>query len=268
VTFHDEDRRPFIDEAFKVERQAMRLGIFSDVHANLEALQAVLQAYEIAQIDRYVCLGDIVGYGADPNACCQLVRERTDFVVVGNHDAACCGRMRPDSFNPAARTAVEWHSQMLDAAHMNWLRQLPYHLVQDEMLFCHGSPFEVENFRYILDEADVEDIVRQVVNHPPLVFVGHTHRGTTFIARETPAWRIWEDASDNIKVLAENTYVFNVGSVGQPRDGDWRASYAIFDTATQRLERKRVEYDVDAASDKIARLGLPLSLSERLHLGV
>jgi diadenosine tetraphosphatase ApaH/serine/threonine PP2A family protein phosphatase len=246
----------------------MRIGIFSDVHANLEALQAVLEAYERATIDRYVCLGDIVGYGANPDECCRLVRAIADVVVLGNHDAACCGRMSPDSFNPAARTAVERHSQMLAASHMTWLRQLPYRLDVDDMLFCHGSPFEVKEFLYVLDEADVEDIVRQVPIRPPLIFVGHTHRGTTFIARVSPALRIWEDVRDSLTVLPENTYVFNVGSVGQPRDGDWRASYAIFDTETRIFERRRIEYDVDTASAKIERLGLPLSLSERLHFGL
>jgi diadenosine tetraphosphatase ApaH/serine/threonine PP2A family protein phosphatase len=151
---------------------------------------------------------------------------------------------------------------------MRWLRQLPYRVDLDDMLFCHGSPFEVKDFLYILDETDVEDIVRQVPIRPPLIFGGHTHRGTTFIARESPSVRIWEDTRDNIKVLPENTYVFNVGSVGQPRDGDWRAAYAVFDTETRTFERRRTEYDVDAASDKIGRLGLPLSLSERLYLGV
>lgn len=251
-----------------VECRAMRLGIFSDVHANLEALQAVLKAYEMGRIDRYVCLGDVVGYGANPNECCQLVREIADVVVLGNHDAACCGRMDADAFNPTARSAIELHSQMLEAAHMSWLQQLPYQLVQDDMLFCHGSPFAVEEFLYILDETDVEDILRQVPIRPPLIFVGHTHRPTTFIVRETPTLRVWEDTRDNIEVQADTTYVFNVGSVGQPRDGDWRASCAIFDTETRSLERKRLEYDVDAASDKIERLGLPLSLSERLHLGL
>jgi diadenosine tetraphosphatase ApaH/serine/threonine PP2A family protein phosphatase len=246
----------------------MRLGIFSDVHANLEALQAVLKAYAGADIDRYVCLGDIVGYGADPNACCRLVRELAEVVILGNHDAACCGLITPDGFNPAARVAVERHRQWLDAAHLSWLRQLPYRVDAHEMLFCHGSPVEPTAFVYILDEADVEVIVRQLPLRPPLIFVGHTHRGTTFIARETPLLRIWEDPRDALTARPENTYVFNVGSVGQPRDGDWRASYAIFDTETRSFERKRVEYDVDAASDKIARLGLPLSLGERLYLGL
>lgn len=246
----------------------MRLGIFSDVHANLEALQAVLEAYRSADVERYICLGDIVGYGANPNECCELVREVADIVVMGNHDAACCGRMCPDSFNTAARIAVEQHRQMLNDVHMSWLQQLPYRVDVDEMLFCHGSPVEVEEFLYVLDEADVEEIVRHVSVRPPLIFVGHTHRGTTFITREKPALRIWEDVRDKLNVLPENGYVFNVGSVGQPRDGDWRASYAIFDTASRMFERRRVEYDVDSASEKIERLGLPLSLSERLHLGL
>ncbi len=246
----------------------MRIGIFSDIHGNLEALQAVLAAYEKANVERYVCLGDIVGYGANPNECCRLVREVADVVVLGNHDAACCGLLSPDTFNPAARIAVERHRQMLEAEHLTWLRQLPYRLDWDDMLFCHGSPFEVKEFLYILDESDVEAIIRQVPVRPPLIFVGHTHRGTAFIVRETPVLRIWEDVRDSLKVLPENSYVFNVGSVGQPRDGDWRASYAIFDTDSQTFERRRIEYDVDTASEKIERLGLPLSLSERLHLGL
>jgi diadenosine tetraphosphatase ApaH/serine/threonine PP2A family protein phosphatase len=246
----------------------MRLGIFSDVHANLEALQAVLAAYEGERIDRYICLGDIVGYGANPNECCQLVRDLAELVVLGNHDAACCGRMSSEYFNAAARHAVEKHRQMLDASHLRWLAQLPYRLDIDNMLFCHGSPYRLEEFRYVLDEGDVGDILRHVPERPPLIFVGHTHRGTSFIYREKPAARIWEDLRHTITVLPENGYVFNDGSVGQPRDGDWQASYAIFDTETGRFELKRTAYDVDTASDKIERLGFPITLSERLYLGL
>jgi diadenosine tetraphosphatase ApaH/serine/threonine PP2A family protein phosphatase len=245
----------------------MRIGLFSDVHANLEALGSVLKAYEQARIDRYVCLGDIVGYGANPNECCQLVRQLTDLVVVGNHDAACCGRMSPEWFNLAARTAVEEHSRMLEASHMQWLEQLPYRLDFDTMLLCHGSPYRLEEFLYILEEADIEEILQHVPARQPLIFVGHTHRGTTFIYREKPGLRIWEDSRDRIKVLPGHGYVFNVGSVGQPRDGDRRASYAIMDTEAMTFELKRVDYDVDTASAKIRRLGLPLTLSERLYVG-
>jgi diadenosine tetraphosphatase ApaH/serine/threonine PP2A family protein phosphatase len=246
----------------------MRLGIFSDVHANLEALQAVLCAYQKAQIDRYICLGDIVGYGANPNECCQIVRDLTDLVVLGNHDAACCGRMSTEWFNSAARAAVEEHQHMLEAGHMRWLAQLPYRIARDNMLFSHGSPYEPEKFPYILDETDVQSIVHAVPDCQPLIFVGHTHRGTAFIVREKPAVRIWEDTREMMHVFPDNRYVFNVGSVGQPRDGDWRAAYAIFDTEACTFELRRTAYDIDTASEKIARLGLPITLSERLFLGL
>jgi diadenosine tetraphosphatase ApaH/serine/threonine PP2A family protein phosphatase len=246
----------------------MRIGIFSDVHANLEALQAVLSAYQKTQIDRYICLGDIVGYGANPNECCQIVRELTDRVILGNHDAACSGHLSTEWFNPAARAAIEEHQHMLDVAHMSWLAQLPYRIEHDDMLLCHGSPFQQEKFPYILDETDVEAMVRHAPTRQPLIFVGHTHRGTTFIFREKPALRIWEDTRQTIKIISDNRYVFNVGSVGQPRDGDWRASFAIFDTEARTFELRRTEYDVDTASEKIERLGFPVTLSERLFLGV
>jgi diadenosine tetraphosphatase ApaH/serine/threonine PP2A family protein phosphatase len=246
----------------------MRVGIFSDVHANLEALQAVLSAYQNAQIDRYICLGDIVGYGANPNECCQLVRDLTDLVVLGNHDAACSGRMSTEWFNSAARAAVEEHQQMLDAAHMKWLAQLPYRIEVDDMLLCHGSPYQSEEFPYIVDETDVEAIFRQLMVRQPLIFIGHTHQGTTFVCRQQPALRIWRDIRQSIAIAPDYSYLFNVGSVGQPRDGDWRPSYAILDTEARTFERQRTEYDVDTASQKIARLGFPLTLSERLFLGL
>lgn len=246
----------------------MRLGIFSDVHGNLEALQAVLQAYQDAHIDQYVCLGDIVGYGANPNECCQIVRDLTDLVVLGNHDAACCGRMSDELFNPAARAAVRQHAQLLRTTHRTWLTQLPYSIEFHTLLLCHGSPYKAEEFPYILDETDVMNILQHFPNRYPLIFVGHTHRGTTFIYRERPTTSIWEDPRTALRILPAHGYVLNVGSVGQPRDGDWRSSYAIFDTDTCVFELRRAEYDVDTASDKIERLGLPITLSERLFIGM
>jgi len=245
----------------------MRFGIFSDVHANLEALQAVLNAYEQAQIDRYICLGDIVGYGANPNECCQIVRDLTDLVVLGNHDAACAARMSTEWFNGAARAAVEEHQHMLEATHLRWLAQLPYRIDLDDMLLCHGSPYLVEEFPYILDEADVESIVLHLSIPQPLIFVGHTHQGAAFIFHQQPALRIWKDVRQTIQIAPGHGYVLNVGSVGQPRDGDWRPSYAILDTVAGTFELRRTEYDVDLASEKIARLAFPPWLSQRLFLG-
>ncbi len=245
----------------------MRLGIFSDVHGNLEALQAVLKAFQGEHIDRYACLGDIVGYGANPNECCRIVRDLTDLVVLGNHDAACSGRMSTEWFNPAARVAVEEHQRLLEPVHMTWLGQLPYRIELGDMLFCHGSPYRQEEFPYILDETDVAAVAHNVPDRHRLIFVGHTHRGTTFILQEKPALRIWEDRREGLRILPDRRYVVNVGSVGQPRDGDWRASYAIFDTEARTFQLRRTAYDVDAASEKIERLGLPIILSERLFLG-
>jgi diadenosine tetraphosphatase ApaH/serine/threonine PP2A family protein phosphatase len=246
----------------------MRLGIFSDVHANLEALQAVLSAYQQTQIDRYICLGDTVGYGANPNECCQIVRDLADLVVLGNHDAACSGRLSTEWFNAAARVAVESHRRMLDTAHLSWLAQLPYRIELDDILLCHGSPYRQEEFPYILDAADVEAIVQHGAAYQAMIFVGHTHRGTAFIFRQQPALRIWEESRTTLQISPANRYVLNVGSVGQPRDGDWRAAYGIFDTEARTFEWRRVAYDVDTASEKIVRLGFPPTLSERLFLGL
>jgi diadenosine tetraphosphatase ApaH/serine/threonine PP2A family protein phosphatase len=151
---------------------------------------------------------------------------------------------------------------------MSWLAQLPYRLELDDILLCHGSPYQQEEFPYILDETDVEAIVRHVSIRQPLIFVGHTHRGTAFIVREQPALHVWEDTRTTIHIWPDNRYVFNVGSVGQPRDGDWRASYGVLDTEARTFELRRAEYDVDTASEKIVRLGFPLMLSERLYLGL
>jgi diadenosine tetraphosphatase ApaH/serine/threonine PP2A family protein phosphatase len=246
----------------------MRFGIFSDVHANLEALQAVLSAYRQDGIDRYICLGDIVGYGANPNECCRIIRDLTDLVILGNHDAACSGRLSTTCFNAAARTAVEAHRHMLDSAYLGWLAQLPYRIELDDMLLCHGSPSQPAEFPYIVDEADVAMILQHDCPAQPLIFVGHTHRGTAFICREPPGLHIWEDTRPTISIVPGQRYVLNVGSVGQPRDGDWRASYGIFDTEKRSFERRRADYDVDTASQKIACLGFPLMLSERLFLGL
>jgi diadenosine tetraphosphatase ApaH/serine/threonine PP2A family protein phosphatase len=196
------------------------------------------------------------------------VRDLADLVILGNHDAACAGRLSTEWFNTAARAAVEGHRHMLERAHIHWLAELPYRIELDDMLLCHGSPYHQEDFPYVLDEADVATIMQQGGAVQPLIFVGHTHRGTTFICRPRPALQIREEPHTPLQALPEHRYVFNVGSVGQPRDGDWRACFGIFDTETRVFELRRAEYDVDSASEKIARLGFPTTLSERLFLGL
>ncbi|HVR02755.1 MAG TPA: metallophosphoesterase family protein, partial [Polyangia bacterium] len=127
----------------------MRIGIFSDTHANIEALDAVIKAIDAERVDQYVCLGDTVGYGASPNECCALVRSKAAHTILGNHDAAVAGRMDYSYYYHAARHALDLHARQLKPEHMSWLKQLPYEVRQGEVHFCHGSPLNIEDFDYI-----------------------------------------------------------------------------------------------------------------------
>src|SRR5512143_1917045 len=127
----------------------MRIAVFSDVHANLEALQAVVRAYASERIDKYVCLGDTVGYGASPNDCCDIVRNLAAFTILGNHDAAVAGRMDYSYYYDAARQALDLHAEMLSPDNMEWLKTLPYEVREGDLTFCHGSPINLEEFEYI-----------------------------------------------------------------------------------------------------------------------
>src|SRR5688572_16016520 len=127
----------------------MRYAIFSDTHANIEALTAVLKAYQSERIDRFVCLGDTVGYGASPNECCDKIRQLAAFTILGNHDAAVAGRMDYSYYYDAARNALDKHARQLSAANMNWLKELPYEVRENGISFCHGSPINLEEFEYI-----------------------------------------------------------------------------------------------------------------------
>ena len=256
----------------------MRIGIFSDVHANLEALQAVLSAYQQAKIDRYICLGDTVGYGANPNECCQIVRDLADLVILGNHDAACTGRMSTEWFNAAARVAVEGHQHMLDTAHMRWLAQLPYRIELDDMLLCHGSPYQQEEFPYILDEADVAAIVQHgcASSIPRFSWAIPIEAPPSFVAT-SQCCVSGKTRIRPFKFCPTIATSSMLGSVGQPRDGDWRASYGIFDTearvvrvATSRVRRGYRQREnrapwlpTDAQRTSLPRLVMPHKAARR-----
>src|SRR5262249_16073571 len=153
----------------------MRIGIFSDVHANLEAITAVLRAFESERIDKYVCLGDTVGYGASPNETCDLVRKTAAFTILGNHDAAVAGRMDHSYYYDAARKALDLHAAMLSPDNVEWLRSLPYEMHQENLGFCHGSPINLEEFEYIFateQAARCLDIWDQLGD---VTFIGHSH---------------------------------------------------------------------------------------------
>jgi diadenosine tetraphosphatase ApaH/serine/threonine PP2A family protein phosphatase len=245
----------------------MRYGILSDIHANIEALETVLKAYESEQIDKYMCLGDTVGYGASPNEACNMIRPRVAQAVLGNHDAAVAGRMDYSYYYYAARQALDKHAQVLEAQNMEWLKSLPYDYREGDILFCHGSPINLREFDYIFARDQAAQCLAIWDELPSLTVLGHSHLCKAFaINPEHPGAQ--EVVTLKFELRPGWKYIVSVGSVGQPRDFDPRASYTIFDTATRTFEFKRVEYDTKAAAAKILASDLEPNFGTRLFLGI
>ena len=244
----------------------MRIGIFSDVHANIEAMNAVLDAFKSERIDKYVCIGDVVGYGASPNECCDIIRKTAAFTILGNHDAAVAGRMDYSYYYDAARQALDLHARQLTNDNMEWLKSLPYEVREGDLTFCHGSPINLEEFEYIFSVEQATRCLEIWDELGMVTFIGHSHLCKAFaIGRE----RVYEVVTKEFEIHPEFRYIVSVGSVGQPRDHDPRASYTIYDSGRGKFEFKRVEYDVGAAARKIfndARLSD--SFGARLFAGV
>jgi predicted phosphodiesterase len=245
----------------------MRLAIFSDVHANLEALSAVLEAYRSERIDKHYCLGDVVGYGANPNECANIVREVAEITILGNHDAAVAGRMDYSYYYEAARQALDAHASCLTKENMQWLRGLPYKhmLKQQEVLLCHGSPMRIEEFEYIFAPEQARECLPMLRELGHLTVIGHSHLCKVFALK--PGY-VEELPPTDFTLKEGFKYIVSVGSVGQPRDYDNRASYTVFDTETKLFEFKRVEYDIDLAATKIFDSNLERNFGHRLFIGV
>ncbi len=245
----------------------MRIAIFSDVHANYEALSAVIEAYKHESIDVYYCLGDTVGYGGSPNDCAELVREVAAKTILGNHDAAVAGRMDYSYYYEAARHALDTHASMLTEASMAWLKSLPYieRLPEHDLQLCHGSPIRLEEFEYIFAPEQARECLTIWDELPPLTLIGHSHLCKVF-ALDADA--VEELPAADLTLEPGRKYVISVGSVGQPRDYDNRASYTVFDPQTRRFEFKRVEYDIETAAEKVLRADLERNFAHRLYIGV
>ena len=243
----------------------MRLGIFSDVHANIEALQAVFEAYGTERIDEYYCLGDVVGYGASPNQCADLVRPRARVTILGNHDAAVAGRMDYSYYYDAARHALDVHAAALNAQNMEWLKSLPYEAREGNLAFCHGSPVCLEEFEYIFSLDQAAKCLPVFDELAEVTFIGHSHLCKAFALTAT---EVNEVVAQKFFIRRAHKYILSVGSVGQPRDYDNRASYTIYDTEAQSFEFKRVEYDVETAARKIFDSDLERNFGNRLFIGV
>lgn len=245
----------------------MRIGIFSDIHANYEALSAVLEQYRHEEIDVYYCLGDTVGYGGSPNECTEIVRRVAMKTILGNHDAAVAGRMDYSYYYEAARQALDTHASMLSQENMSWLRQLPYteRLPEHGLDLCHGSPVRIEEFEYIFAPEQARELLPIWDELEHLTVIGHSHLCKVFaLTRDT----VEEMPVETLALEPDRKYVISVGSVGQPRDYDNRASFTIFDSTAKVFEFKRIEYDIEMAADKVLRARLERNFAHRLYIGV
>jgi diadenosine tetraphosphatase ApaH/serine/threonine PP2A family protein phosphatase len=243
----------------------MRFVVFSDVHANLTALDAVLADADRHRPGAYVCLGDIVGYGPDPNECAARVRALGAETVAGNHDRAAVGAIDIDTFTALARTAIEWTQHVLDPDARSWLAALPPRLRTHGWLAVHGSPRDPIS-EYIFDLPTA--LANFAAAEFTLCCVGHTHVPGVFVLEADGG--IAESAlpaGTPVPLRRETRYLVNVGSVGQPRDGDPRAAYLLVDADARTMTLERVAYSVAFTQAKMAACGLPRLLGERLSLG-
>ena len=239
--------------------------VLSDIHANIEALDAVLNA--AGRYDHALVLGDLVGYGADPNAVIDRVRALPAATLIrGNHDKVGAGLENTDGFNYLARHAISWTAHTLTPDHRQWLAALPQGpvVIDDLVEICHGAPFDEDV--YIFDDLDAMRALH--VARRPLCLFGHTHVVAAFyVSGEMRTVGALRAAQIDIPHDGHSRFLVNCGAVGQPRDGDPRAAYGILDTETRTLSLQRVEYDVAAAQAKILAAGLPDVLAQRLTVG-
>lgn len=240
----------------------MKLAIVSDVHGNLEALETVLADLERRRPDAMACLGDFVGYGAAPNECIARLRPLVEVAVAGNHDLAACGRIKLGYFNPEAARAAVWTTETLAPENLQYLRELPFSVRWRGVRLVHASPTDPEEWRYVFSPGDAAYEMESCLE--AVCFIGHSHYPGTF---ELDGGRVTYTRDERIAGRAGRRYLVNVPSVGQPRDGDPRAGYLLYDDVHFTFEHVRLEYDVPAAMQRIRGAGLPAFLAERLQWG-
>jgi len=242
----------------------MRFAVLSDIHANLEALDAVCRAGDEQRVQAWICLGDIVGYGADPRACLHRVRLLTDQVVLGNHDAAAAGLTDLAYFNEYARAAARWTADQLTPDERQYLTDLPLTREDGEAFYVHAEPCQPQAWGYVMSGGDALEVLAAIDRC--LCFIGHSHQ--PFICAERQGeLQVLDPGARTVEIQESVGYLVNVGSVGQPRDGDPRACFAVWDDERRTLEFARPAYDIAAAQSKIIARGLPPFLAKRLAFG-
>ncbi|MDH7602266.1 MAG: metallophosphoesterase family protein [Armatimonadota bacterium] len=247
----------------------MRYGIISDVHSNLTALEAVIKELEGLGVDRFLCPGDVVGYGPDPSECISRIRSLDAAVVLGNHDAAVCGLLDIDWFNPFAREAVLWTRHRISENDVKWLSMLPLSCDLETWVVVHSSLAQPEMFPYVHSLSTAKACFEQMANWKAC-FIGHSHISEVYVWQEGARGidRISLRDGGELQLKEGYRYILNCGSVGQPRDGNPHAACALFDTEEMTFHLLRVPYDIAEVQMRMREADLPDVLIERLEYGL
>lgn len=236
----------------------MKIAVLSDIHGNLEALDAAFEYISDNDVDKVYCLGDVVGYGPNPNECVELVHDRCEMVLMGNHDYAAIGLANIEYFNEFAKMSTRWTLKILSDDNKKYLKSLPFSHQNDELIMVHSSPTNPSHWYYVLSLQDA--IIEMQAFSQELCFIGHSHVPVVFNNKKM--------LRDNkVKFDKNKKYIINVGSVGQPRDGNPQSCFVVYDDKKQQLEYVRLEYEIQKTYAKIVEAGLPLFLAERLLKG-
>jgi len=239
----------------------MRFAIFGDIHANLHALDAVMADANEQSCTHFVCMGDIVGYNAFPKECLDIIRKLECPVVKGNHDEQASMLGDQEGFNPLAEEAMNWTREQITNEDKDWLRSLRLQRQVRDFTIVHATLDTPHKWGYVFNQLDAAASFSY--QHTSVCFIGHTHSPKAYVrdgsVRTIPL--------DVLVLQKGKRYLINVGSVGQPRDGDWRSAYCIYDTTTNELHLRRIEYDLPAAQNAVLDAGLPRKLAERLAVG-
>ena len=241
----------------------MKYAIISDIHGNLEALNEVLTEIDKGGVDSILCLGDIVGYGPNPNECVAIVKERADIALAGNHDYAPLGKIDISYFNPWARSAIEWTAKELTQESVDYLLSLPLKIELEGFTIVHSTPNNPEEWNYIVTIGDAVKNFRDFDTR--VCFIGHSHVPMIVCLNGNDDYRVVDE--NPLQLDESKRYIINIGSVGQPRDLDPKAAYALWDSVERTYELCRVEYDIAETQRKIRASYLPDFLADRLQSG-
>jgi len=245
----------------------VRYAVLSDIHSNVVALEAVLADLASASVDRYLCLGDVVGYGPRPNQCCDMIRELDCICIQGNHDLAAVNPAKAEWFTPPARACISWNRRHLRDNNLQFLADLaPSALVADQIILCHGSIPDPDHYTVTPADASLSFAVMKT----RLALFGHTHYAEWFAlgdGEEIPAEHP-QPRGGTCQLQPDTRYLVNPGGVGQPRDGNEEAAYAVYDDEAGEVYLRRVSYDIATTATQMKEAGLPEAMHARLWLGV